>query len=209
MKNFVKSIMISIVIVIICIASIILIFKKYCRDYLNIAINSINTTINNLEDYEDGLQPIFEERPTNYSDSNPRDVVVQAPVSGSNYGTLSIPSINIELPIYYGTSKNLLKNGVGHDTTAYLPGQGGSIILMGHNFDRLLGSLPNVNIGDLVQISTTYGEFKYTIYDKKIVKETETEKVPIQKDEEILMIYTCWPINNVTYATQRYVIYAK
>ena len=42
-----------------------------------------------------------------------------------------------------------------------------------------------------------------------IVKETETYKLPIQKEEEILMIYTCWPINNVTYATKRYVVYAK
>ena len=30
-----------------------------------------------------------------------------------------------------------------------------------------------------------------------------------EKDEEILMCYTCYPFNNIGYATQRYVVYAK
>ena len=41
------------------------------------------------------------------------------------------------------------------------------------------------------------------------MNENEVNKVPIQEEEEILMIYTCWPINNIGYATDRYVVYAK
>jgi sortase A len=43
----------------------------------------------------------------------------------------------------------------------------------------------------------------------QIVEETETDKLPIQKDEEKLMIYTCYPFNNIGYTTQRYVVYAN
>ena len=43
----------------------------------------------------------------------------------------------------------------------------------------------------------------------QLIKETETDKLPIQKEKEILMVYTCYPCNNIGYATQRYVIYAE
>ena len=138
-----------------------------------------------------------------------KPIVVNQPSYGNNYATLKIPSISVELPIYYGKSTSFLKSGIGHDEDSYLPGECGSIILMGHNFSKFLGRLPDAKTGDEIQIVTNYGEFQYYIYDAQIVKETETYKLPIQKEEEILMIYTCWPINNVVYATKRYVVYAK
>ena len=52
-------------------------------------------------------------------------------------------------------------------------------------------------------------EYKYKIYDMQLIKETDIDKLPIQKEKEILMIYTCYPFNNIGYATQRYVIYAE
>ena len=38
---------------------------------------------------------------------------------------------------------------------------------------------------------------------------TDVEEVPIQSEKELLMIYTCWPINNLGHATERYVVYAN
>ena len=66
-----------------------------------------------------------------------------------------------------------------------------------------------LQIGDEIKVTTTYGEYNYKIYDMQLIKETDLDKVPIQRDEEILMVYTCYPFNNVGYATQRYVVYAK
>jgi len=66
-----------------------------------------------------------------------------------------------------------------------------------------------LQIGDKIKVTTSYGEYNYKIYDMKLIKETEVDKLPIQKDKEILMVYTCYPFNNVGYATQRYVVYAN
>lgn len=66
-----------------------------------------------------------------------------------------------------------------------------------------------LQIGDEISVNTVYGEFNYKIYDMQLIKETEIDKLPIQKEKEILMIYTCYPFNNVGYATQRYVVYAE
>lgn len=136
-------------------------------------------------------------------------ILRNCPDYGENYATLKIPSIGVELPIYYGKTMDLLKNGIGHDNSSYFPGEGGSVVMMGHNYSRLLGKLPDVKVGDQIQVTTNYGEFNYTVYNTQVVEETQTDKVPIQADEEILMIYTCWPINNIGYATDRYVVYAK
>lgn len=98
---------------------------------------------------------------------------------------------------------------MGHHTETYFPGEGGSIVYMGHNYKSYLKRLPEVKNGDLIQIETDYGTFEYKVYDTKIVHETQVSAVPIQKDKEILMIYTCYPTNGLGHATQRFIVYAK
>lgn len=135
--------------------------------------------------------------------------LINYPTYGTNYATLKIESAEIELPIYYGADYTILKSGIAHDENSYFPGEGGSIILAGHNFKKFLGNLPKAEEGDIINFNTTYGDFKYKIYDTKIIGETEVDKVPIQNEKEILMIYTCYPINNIGHASKRYVVYAN
>lgn len=137
------------------------------------------------------------------------DVLLNYPAYGTKYATIKIPSISVELPVYYGSTYSILKSGIAHDESSYFPGEGGSVIMAGHNFKTFLANLPKAEIGDNIIIETTYGEFTYEISDTKIVKETETNEVPVQKEKEILMLYTCWPINNIGHASQRYVVYAN
>lgn len=136
-------------------------------------------------------------------------VLVNYPTYGTKYADIKIDSINLNLPVYYGASYTILKSGIAHDEKSYFPGEGGSVVLAGHNFKTFLARLPEAKLGDVISLETNYGTFDYEIYDTKIVKETAVEEVPIQEDEEILMIYTCYPINNIGHATQRYVVYAK
>lgn len=128
---------------------------------------------------------------------------------GEKYGNLNIEKVNINLPIYYGANYEILKKGIAHDSESYFPGEGGSVILAGHNFKRFLASLPKVKVDDEIEIVTTYGEFIYKIYKTKIIKETDVDEVPIQKNKEILMIYTCYPINNIGHPYKRFVVYAN
>lgn len=131
------------------------------------------------------------------------------PEYGTQYATIEIPKINVDLPVYFGSTLDVLKNGVGHDSASFFPGEGGSIIYMGHNSQNVFRRFSELSKGDEITIKAAYGEFKYKIYDMKLVDETDLAALPIQKDEEILMCYTCYPFNNIGYATQRYVVYAK
>ncbi|MDD5826150.1 MAG: class D sortase [Bacilli bacterium] len=131
------------------------------------------------------------------------------PEYGTKYATLSIPSVNIEQPVYYGDDNETLKYGVGQYIASYFPGEGGSILYMGHNTSNMLRNLPNVSLGDEIIVTTNYGTYHYTIEDTKIIKDTELDKVPIKREGEVLMIYTCYPTTTVVYTPYRFVVYAS
>lgn len=131
------------------------------------------------------------------------------PGFGEQYATLKINKIGVNAPIFFGATDETVLKGVGHDSGSYFSGENGTIIMCEHNYMnnfKRLGALVN---GDIVEVQTGYGDFYYKIYDEQIVLETEKNKLPIQHNEEILMLYTCYPSNNTGHTPYRYVIYAK
>ena len=131
------------------------------------------------------------------------------PDYGTQYATIEIPKIDLNLPVYLGDTLEILRKGVGHDSGSYFPGEGGSIIYMGHNSSNTFRRFGELQIGNEITVKTSYGEYKYKIYDFQLIKETEGDKLPIQKEKEILMVYTCYPFVNIGHATQRYVVFAE
>ena len=128
------------------------------------------------------------------------------PEYGTKYATIEIEKINASLPVYFGDTLEVLKKGVGHSSGSYFPGEGGSIVYMGHNSKNTFRRFSELQIGNEIKVTTTYGEYTYKM---KLIKETDLDKLPIQDEEEILMVYTCYPFNNIGYTTQRYVVYAE
>ena len=195
--NIIKAAIISVMVAFLFVLIICVIFKMVFKEKFEMAINLIKIITLNEENVQT-VEPVLE-----------GNILVNYPLYGTKYATLKIESAQIELPVYYGANYTILKNGIAHDEKSYFPGEGGSVILAGHNFKSYLANLPEAKIGDKIKLETTYGNFEYEIYNTKIVKETAVNEVPVQKDEEILMIYTCWPINNIGHASERYVVYAK
>ena len=137
------------------------------------------------------------------------DSLVSYPEYGTQYGKIKIQSLDIELPLYYGDTLSILRNGVGHSSGSYFPGEGGSILCMAHNTSGMLKKLPEVKNGEKIVIETSYGTYMYEIYDTKIVKETDLEAAPIQKDKECLMLYTCYPVDAIGHTDKRFFVYAN
>lgn len=131
------------------------------------------------------------------------------PEFGSKFGTITLPSLGIELDYYFGDSLQVLRYGVGQSGGGYFPGEGGSIITMGHNYAGMLKTLPNIQNGDQIILNLNYGKFTYEVYDAKIVYYENSYELPIQRSEEILMLYTCYPTDGFGHAVDRYVVYAK
>lgn len=192
------SIVIAVIIIIFILGMIKILFGTQIETAFMLA-NKVSINVNSNKDNTNQETKVDTEKKTleNY------------PEYGTQYATIEIPKIDTNLPVYFGDTLEILKKGVGHSSGSYFPGEGGSILYMGHNSKKVFRRFSELQIGDEIKVTTTYGEYNYKIYDMQLINETELEKVPIQKDEEILMVYTCYPFNNVGYATQRYVVYAK
>lgn len=196
LKATISSIIVALLITGLLILVIYLFFGQEIGTIFSL-VNKVSITIN--EDKEEEPITLSEEKNTleNY------------PEYGTQYATIEIDKIDVNLPVYFGDTLEILKKGIGHSSGSYFPGEGGSIIYMGHNSKNMLRRLGELQKGNEIKITTTYGEYTYVVYDMLLIKETELDKLPVQRDEEILMLYTCYPFNNVGYATQRYVVYAK
>lgn len=131
------------------------------------------------------------------------------PEYGMRYATISIPSLSINLPVYYGDTSSILKLGVGHSSGSYFPGEGGSILYMGHNTKNMLKELKNIENNSIITIETTYGTFNYKVYNSKVINYKETEEVPIEREEEVLMLYTCYESLRFGHTEKRFVVYAR
>lgn len=167
---------------------------------IDTAVLLLNTVAVELNESKEEVQTVLNEE---------KQSLENYPEYGTQYATIEIPRIGANLPVYFGDTLEILKKGVGHSSGSYFPGEGGSIVYMGHNSKKVFRRFSELQIGDEIKITTTYGEFNYKIYDMQLIKETELEKVPIQREEEILMVYTCYPFNNIGYADHRFVVYAK
>ena len=92
------------------------------------------------------------------------------PEYGTQYATIEIPRIGANLPVYFGDTLEILKKGVGHSSGSYFPGEGGSILYMGHNSKKVFRRFSELQIGDEIKVTTTYGEYNYKIYDMQLIK---------------------------------------
>lgn len=131
------------------------------------------------------------------------------PYYGMQYATLEIKEININLPVFFGDTMTILKKGIGHSSGSYFPGEGGAILYMGHNNKNVLRNLADIKNEAIITVKTSYGVFNYRVFKTDIIKYTEIDKVPINRDKEILMIYTCYPKNAIGHTTKRFVVYAS
>lgn len=195
--NFLKATIISIIVALFVLCTIVFVIRLIFGAKIDETISIVSKISISTDQKE--IKPIeFENKKLkNY------------PEYGTQYATIQIPSINVDVPVYFGDTLEILKKGVGHSSGSYFPGEGGSIIYMGHNSKNMFRRFSEVKKGDKITVKTSYGEFNYKIYDMQLIKETEIDKLPIQDQKEILMVYTCYPFNNIGYATQRYVLYAE
>ena len=195
-----KTVAINIAIAFFFTAIFVLCYYYFVEEELSFYINVINTT---------AAPKTGDEKPSSYNFETSK--LLNYPSYGKKYATLSIKSIDMNLPVYHGDSLKILRHGIGHYAGSYFPGENGTIILAGHNTNGMFNKLDGIKVGDKVIIKASYATFEYQVYDMKVVKETDLSAFKIQHNEEILIMYTCYPINRsiVGRKTQRYVVYAK
>ena len=115
-------------------------------------------------------------------------------------GTLIIPSINVNLPIFDGVSNINLQKGIAHlDNTSYPTGEKSThCVLAGHSGlsrAKILDDLDKLQIGDTFQIDYLNILTNYIVVDIQVVLPDQTDSLKIQQDDTLVTLVTCTPKN--------------
>lgn len=113
-------------------------------------------------------------------------------------GSLEIPKIQVELPIYHGTADEVLSNGIGHLEGTSLPigGKNTHSVLTGHRglpSSKLLVRLDEMKIGDLFFIHTYKEVMAYKVEEIMVVKPEDTAWMEIKGEKDLVSLVTCTP----------------
>ena len=114
-------------------------------------------------------------------------------------GRLRVPGIQLDLPIYHGTSDETLEKGVGHLKGTSLPVGGGSqhSVLTAHRglaSAELFSNLDRVRVGDRFSIEVFGEVLSYQVTDTRVVEPEDTETLFPVAGEDLVTLVTCTPL---------------
>lgn len=113
-------------------------------------------------------------------------------------GHVKVPRINEDIPLYAGTSEEVLQKGLGHLEGTSLPVGGTSThsILTGHRglpSAKLFTDLDKMEIGDQFYIYNLAGVLAYEIDDIQVIEPTNFEPLLITAGADQVTLLTCTP----------------
>lgn len=113
-------------------------------------------------------------------------------------GYITIPKIDLNAPIYEGTSNEVLSKGIGHMEGTSLPvgGESTHSVLTGHRglpTAKLFTDLEKVEIGDRFYIKGIGGIIAYEVDQIKVVEPTEFDDLKIEPGKDYITLMTCTP----------------
>ena len=113
-------------------------------------------------------------------------------------GYLKIDRINVELPIYHGTSDEVLGRGVGHLEGSSLPigGENTHSIMSAHRglpSSKLFTDLDRMEIGDTFQIIILDQILTYQVDFIKVIEPTDVSDLQIIEGGDYCTLFTCTP----------------
>ena len=126
-------------------------------------------------------------------------------VDGSGMmGYIRIPKINIELPIYHGTSEEVLQAGVGHFWGTSLPvgGKSTHAVFTGHtgiNKAKMFTDLTELKKGDQFYIHVLGKILAYEVDEINVVLPEDTRKLSIVEGKDYVTLLTCTPYGENTH----------
>ncbi len=112
---------------------------------------------------------------------------------------VSIPAIDVDLPIYHGAPDQTLRRGAGHLYGSSLPVGGTSThaVLTGHSGlpqATLFSNLKDLVEGDDIVIEVLGEKLLYRVTETSVVDPTDISLLGVEQGRDLLTLVTCTPI---------------
>ncbi len=111
---------------------------------------------------------------------------------------ISIPNIDVELPIYHSTREEVLQVAVGHIEWSSLPvgGESSHCVVSGHRglpSAKLFTDIDELEIGDVFMLHTMGETLTYQVDQILIVEPHDTKALMIEEGKDLCTLVTCTP----------------
>jgi len=118
---------------------------------------------------------------------------------GDAIGYITIPKIDVNLPIYEGTNDTVLTHGIGHltDTSYPIGGESTHSALSGHRGlaeAEMFTNLDKLQKGDMFYLHVLDDILAYQVDQILVVEPDQTDALKIVKGEDLCTLVTCTPI---------------
>ena len=147
--------------------------------------------------YNESLLPIRYDREALHAAAESYNELLNLHGSGL-MGYVEIPKIDVNLPIYHGTSEEVLQKGIGHLVGSSLPigGEGFHSVLTGHSGlagAKLFSDLDQLVPGDTFFLHILGETLAYEVTEINTVLPYETELLLAVPGEDLCTLVTCTP----------------
>lgn len=118
--------------------------------------------------------------------------------SGTVMCYVTIPKINVTLPVYHGVSDAVLKKGAGHMPQSSLPigGEGTHTVISAHSGmagDPMFSDLELLEVGDIFYIEILGETLTYEVESIQTVLPVEIDALQRQRGRDLATLITCTP----------------
>lgn len=113
-------------------------------------------------------------------------------------GSLVIPKIGVTVPVYHGTTDDVLQKGGGHLEATSLPvgGESSHAVIAGHNglpSVRIFDDLHKLQPGDYFVMRVLGEDHAYRVTSTETVLPSETDSLMVQQGKDLMTLITCTP----------------
>lgn len=114
------------------------------------------------------------------------------------FGVISIPSLELELPLYLGASDEHLSKGAAvlSQTSIPIGGNNTNCVIAGHRGwygASYFRHIDQLQPGDEVIITNLWESLHYTVVETTTIKPNDVEAIHIRENRELLTLLTCHP----------------
>ncbi|MEV4668967.1 class C sortase [Microbacterium sp. LWO12-1.2] len=112
---------------------------------------------------------------------------------------VKIPRIDVDLPVYHGTSDAVLDRGAGHLEGSHLPvgGIGTRSVITAHRGlanATMFTDLDRVEVGDTITVETFGRVLTYRVRETKVIEPDQTDTLRAEPGADLVTLITCTPL---------------
>lgn len=126
-------------------------------------------------------------------------------------GSVEIPRMGVELPLYLGANEENMRLGAAHLSQTSLPigGENTNCVIAAHRGYAMAAMFRDIEAmqeGDEVIVTNLWETLTYQVVETKVILPSDTEEVLIREGRDLVTLITCHPYGH---NYQRYVVYCE